>query len=160
MICSIAMSQTQVSAPPADTTCLPPFTPLDQQVLEEYHNHFFKQGSQPDPARLRELVRQMQGYNNYLDLFNMNATAALHLAAAREQAQKATEAATALFTELGEMEDLRDSLREQLQEERATRTKAERVLDNTLALQDRAIPAEANSAQLNKIADSNEFTGK
>jgi hypothetical protein len=108
------MAQSQVSALPADTSCLTPFSPLDQQVLEEYNNHFFRQGPQPDPTRLQELLRRMQGYNNYLDLFNSNATAALHLAAAREQAQKATEAATALSTELGEMEDLRDSLREQL----------------------------------------------
>ena len=62
------MSQTQVSVLPIDTACLPPFTPLDQQVLEEYHNHFFKQGLQPDPARLRELVHRMQGYSNYLNL--------------------------------------------------------------------------------------------
>ena len=58
------------------------------------------------------------------------------------------------------MEDLRDSLREQLQEEHATQTRAERALDNTLALQDCAISAEANSTRLNKIADPDEFAGK
>ena len=58
------------------------------------------------------------------------------------------------------MENLRDSLREQLQEERATWTRAERALDNTHALQDCVIPAEVNSTWLNNIADPDEFADK